>query len=207
MRSTQRHPPSTISRGSPPNRSSAVPGVTSHPADAKTAMRGQAADESRVGGARTSHTYAAALQGAAETRHHTAHNHSFVNTSGARRWYGDNSPQSCTPTSVLREQGHHYYYSWDDSQRYQYYKYTNRHTGRYQRYQNYTNRHNGASSNWSQNGNYEKCKVGCYICDEFNHVQAVCRCDHKLMCGICRRLGQRAACASIMVRRMMAKMF
>lgn len=55
---------------------------------------------------RYSRTYAALLRGAAEKRHHAAHNHSLVHTPGARRRYGDNSPQSRMPTTVHREQEH-----------------------------------------------------------------------------------------------------
>ena len=201
MRSIHRNLPSTTSHEPSPHRSSAVPGIASHPAHVRTAVSGQAAGETGTGGARSSRTYAAVSRGVAERRRHTAHNHSLVHTSDARRPYGDNAPQSRTPTSVLHEQEHYCYSSLDDSQHRQNYEYTNRHNGAFrnnsflddpQRHQNSINRHTGSSRNQSQNSSYERSKVGCYNCGEFNHVQVSCRFDHKLRCGICRRLGHKS---------------
>lgn len=43
-----------------------------------------------------------------------------------------------------------------------------------------------------ENKNYERKKVGCYNCGEFNHVQSNCRFDHKLLCSNCHSRGHKS---------------
>ena len=136
-------------------------------------MREQWTDESAVRSARDSPTYAAALSGTAEARHQAPHDHSIVHSpEEGRRRHRDDSLRSYA--SDLRERK--YYSNQDGSQR----------------NHNHTGGDTGALGNRLLNSDFGKRKVGCYNCGEFNHVQATCRFDHKLLCGFCRRLGHKS---------------
>lgn len=39
---------------------------------------------------------------------------------------------------------------------------------------------------------YNRKKIGCFNCGEFNHVQTNCRFDHKVLCTICQRVGHKS---------------
>ena len=136
-------------------------------------MRHQTTNVSGLANVRGPHTYAAAaLTRPTSERHHTANiSH---HTSGGRERFEDYSPQGRTLDPVYREQEH---YSFMDNS---------------QHYQNVNSRHTGAFRTRPENSIFERSKVGCYNCGEFNHVQAKCRFDHKLSCGICRRLGHKS---------------
>lgn len=155
------------------HRPSTAPAV-SHYAPERTKMRQQWTNEDEERSERDSHSYAAAVSGAAITRYHTAHNRSLVHSSGGRGRYGENSPPSQTPPSVRRERDH--YSTIDDSRR----------------YQNDSGGHTYALRNTVHNNRLQNVKVGCYNCGEYNHIQVNCRFDHKLSCGICRRLGHKS---------------
>lgn len=167
--SSPRHASSTSYK--PPSRRPFTAPDVSNYTNERRRMREQWADENAVGSARDFHTYAAALSGTAETRRHTPNDHSIVHTPGEGMGrHGRDSPRSFIHTSDLRE--HNHYSSRDGSQR----------------DQNYT----GGDSERLWKSDFRKRKIGCFNCGEFNHVQAKCRFDHKLLCGFCRRLGHKS---------------
>lgn len=166
------HHPHTSSRNIASHRSSVVPEATLHRSQAGAARREQAVDGSTAGGVRGPHTYAAALRRETEERRHMSRGLSLNHSSVWRGRYWDDSQRNNPPASQYREQEHYSY--GDDSQRYQ------------------SDGHTGARRKWSENSRIEGYKVGCYNCGEYNHVQSNCRFDHKLKCGICRRLGHKS---------------
>ena len=169
--STPPHHPWTTSSKPASHRSSTVHEAALHRPYGRATRSEQVLDGSAMGGARGPHTYAAALR--SETgEHHTSHGLSLPHSSVTRGRYRDDSPRRRTPASVHQEQEHYRFV--DDSQRYQ------------------TDGHTFVRRKWSDNNSYEGYKVGCYNCGEFNHVQSKCRFDHKLRCGICRRLGHKS---------------
>ena len=47
-------------------------------------------------------------------------------------------------------------------------------------------------SDFNNSEPYIRRNVGCFNCGEFNHVQANCRFDHKVLCTICQRVGHKS---------------
>lgn len=154
------HHPFTTTQRAPSHRAAPVSRVSTNPTLARAA-RGE-----------RGRTYAAALRGAPDERHHTAHYHSYTHTPVAREWSRNNSTQyqSSTPATEVRDT--YFGDSYNDQ--------ANR------------NMHDYTSTYQLANRNYDGRKRGCYNCGEFNHVQMNCRFDHKLLCGNCKRLGHKS---------------
>lgn len=158
---------STTSHRSPYRPFPTLPEAVSHPVVTTRTRREEAVDERDMGGARGSNTYAEVVRSAAREGYYAAHNH----TTGMRGRYVNNSLHSHIHTSIPQTHKHYL----DDSEV----------------YQNDTYSRRGDNRNWSHGSSYQR-KIGCYKCGEFNHVQAACRFDHKLLCGICQRLGHKS---------------
>lgn len=141
--------------------------AVSHPVVTTRTRREEAVGERERGGAHGSNTYAEVVRSADREGNYAAHNC----TTGMRGRYGNNSLHHRTYTSLPQTYEHYLDYSED--------------------YQNDAYSRRGNNRNSPHGSSYQR-KVGCYKCGEFNHVQAACRFDHKLLCGICRRLGHKS---------------
>ncbi len=134
------------------------------PREGMTARQEEAGRDNARGG-HSNNTYASALRRMPEEETRTTYSNLRSYNSGFENRSRTSSPHNHTPTQSF---------------------------GRRETHINYTQYGQRSYSNSYNSELYNRKKTGCFNCGEFNHVQANCRFDLKVLCTICQRVGHKS---------------